>query len=388
MNINLLRTLRFAVFLSSLSMTSCFAQENKLASIYSDPAAPVGNPSLKVPTVVKPLFNTWVRDTYITLGPDGNYYMTGTTAAADRKFENGKVHCWDYNDGIYLWRSKDLLSWQSMGLIWSFDKHAADWQKRGKPIKSGSKSVNGDVLDSMYRALWAPEIHYLKSKKKWVIVACINGGIGSFMLISASGKPEGPYQNIEGNKAHAIFPNIDLSIFEDTDGKVYLLGHDHFIAKMKDDLSDVAEPFKKLTETPYQPEPYIEGIYLTKHHHKYQLLQTVWSVPKADGTYTYLRDEKKDKVLYSYDVVVAEADHIYGPYGLRYPAILEGGHNNTFLDKQGNWWSTTFFNPRGIMGTQYPLTCRPGIVPLKWVNGRLMPDQKKAELFYKSLKTN
>lgn len=375
--------------IASMAIFFCSAlhAQSKPTQLYSNPAAPVGNAKLTVPVVVKPILNTWLRDTYVTFGPDGYYYMTGTTATAGRKFSNGRIHCWDYNDGIYLWRSKDMHQWQSMGLIWSFDKDGAAWQREGRPIAKGSKSVNGDVLDSMYRALWAPEIHYLKGKKKWVIVACLNGGMGSFVLTSKTGKPEGPYQNIEGNKTKTIFPQIDLSIFEDTDGKVYLLGHDHYIARMKDDLSDIAEPFKKLLETPYNPDPYIEGIYLDKHNGKYQLLQTVWSIPKPDGTYTYLRDEAKDKV-YSYDVVVAEADHIYGPYGPRYPAILGGGHNNFFKDKQGKWWSTTFFNPRGIMGTKYPITCRPAVVPLKWENGHIMPDEQSAQAFYSKQQTN
>lgn len=378
------------IFGISLFSYPLYAQThaNTNKPLYSDPAAPVGNAALTVPVVVKPILNVWLRDTYVTLGPDGFYYMTGTTATAGRKFPNNRIHCWDYNDGIYLWRSKDMHSWQSLGLIWSFDKDAADWQKRGRPIAKGSKSVNGDMLDSMYRALWAPEIHYLKNKKKWVIVACLNGDMGSFVLTSSSGKPEGPYQNIEGNKTHTIFPEIDLSIFEDNNGEVYLLGHDHYIARMKNDLSDIAEPFKKLIETPYNPEPYIEGIYLDKHNGKYQLLQTVWSVPKTDGTYTYLRDNAKNKTLESYDVVIAEADNIYGPYGPRYAAILEGGHNNLFCDKQGGWWSTTFFNPRGQMGAKYPVTCRPAVVPLKWVNGRLMPDEEKAKAFYSKQKTN
>ena len=43
------------------------------------------------------------------------------------------------------------------------------------------------------------------------------GGRGSFILRSKTGKPEGPYENIEGNKDKAIFPNIDGSLFEDTD---------------------------------------------------------------------------------------------------------------------------------------------------------------------------
>lgn len=55
--------------------------------------------------------------------------MTGTTATPEREFE-GQIHCWDYNDGLYLWRSKDMKDWEAMGRIWSFDEDAADWQKK------------------------------------------------------------------------------------------------------------------------------------------------------------------------------------------------------------------------------------------------------------------
>lgn len=371
--------LLWCIFL--LSITSASAQL-QAPTAYSDPTAPVGNKELTVPSTVKPILNYWMRDAFVMYGPDGNYYMTGTTATPGRYFPNGNIHCWDYNDGLYLWKSNDMKRWEAMGRIWSFDKDAAYWQKKGKPVKPGAKSVNGDPLDSFYRAVWAPEIHYIKSKRKWLMIACLNGGGGSFVLESTSGKPEGPYRNIAGNATGPIFPDIDLSLFEDDNDDVYLIGHNHFIAKMKDDLSDVAEPFRKFEETPYNPEPYIEGVYMTKQNGKYQLLQTVWSVPLPDGSYTYLKDEQKTKLVNSYDVVVAESDNIYGPYGKRYPAILEGGHNNIFKDKDGKLWSSTFFNPRGIMGKRFPVTCRPAVVPVTWEDGKLRPDAERAEKFY------
>lgn len=375
----------FYSILFCLAMLQGKAQDNN--NVYSNAVAPVGNAALTVPALVKPILNYWIRDTYVTLGPDGTYYLTGSTATPGRKFVNGHIHCWDYNDGIYMWKSKDLKNWKPMGLIWSFDKDAAEWQKRGKPIEKGGKSVNGDVLDSMYRAVWAPEIHYIKSRKKWIMVACLNGGQGSFVLESTTGKPEGPYKNIAGNANGPIFPNIDLSLFEDTDAKVYLVGHNHYIARMKDDLSDIQEPFKRFKETPYNPEPYAEGVYLDKYNNKYQLMQTVWSIPQTNGTYTYTTEKPNSKKnVFSYDVVVAEANNVYGPYGPRYPAILQGGHNNLFKDVSGNWWSTTFFNPRGIMGSRFPVTCRPAVVPVKWVNGKLMPDAQRANTFYKNFK--
>lgn len=342
---------------------------------YSDPVAPVGDETVTVPNVVKPVMDTWMRDTYVTKGPDGNYYMVGTTADKG-KVVPGNIKYGDYNSGLFLWKSKDLKQWDSLGLIWSYRDDAADWQKKGAQVSDENPGL-------VYRALWAPELHYIKSKEKWLIAVSLNGDQGSFILESVSGKPEGPYRNIEGNRNRSIFNDIDLSIFEDTDGKVYLIAHNHFVAQMKDDLSDIAEPYRKIKETPYHPEPYIEGVYVVKRNGKYHLMQTVWSVKQPDGSYSYLR--KGNKGLHSYDVVVAEADNIYGPYGPRYPAIIEGGHNNLFQDRDGEWWSTTFFNPRGIMGKKFDVTCRPALVPVKWVDGKLRPDQERAEEFYSSL---
>jgi beta-xylosidase len=376
-------TMKLRLLIPFLLLSSIYTHAQMQPPVYSDPVAPVGDQSLTVPASVTHVMDYWMRDTYVMNGPDGYYYMTGTTATPGRIFPGGVVHCWDYNDGLYMWRSKDLKQWEPLGLIWGFDRDGADWQKKGKPVKPGTLSLNKDPLDSMYRALWAPELHYIKSKNKWLLIACLNGGMGSFVLESTSGKPEGPYRNIPGNATKPIFNNIDLSLFEDDNGEVYLVGHNHFIARMNKDLTDIDEPFKKIKETPYDPEPYIEGVFLTRHEGKYQLLQTVWSIAKKNGSYTYLRDDVKDTpALYSYDVVVAESNNVYGPYGSRYAAILQGGHNNIFKDKNGNWWSTTFFNPRGIMGTKYTVTCRPGLVPVKWVNGKLRPDQQRAEKFY------
>lgn len=58
-------------------------------------------PELRVPTSVKPAFDYWMRDTWATLGPDGYYYITGTTSTPDRYFP-GQRHCWDWNDGLYV----------------------------------------------------------------------------------------------------------------------------------------------------------------------------------------------------------------------------------------------------------------------------------------------
>jgi len=156
----------------------------------SDPIVDPFDPKLQVPAQVRPLFDTWIRDTYVMLGPDGLYYLTGTTAS--------QTHAWGSNDGIRLWRSPDLKKWEPLGLVWSLDRDAT-WQRQPAIVKAGQVSPTGDTLGPERRAVWAPELHYIKSQRAWLIVACMNGGRGSFILRSTSGRPEGPYENIPGN---------------------------------------------------------------------------------------------------------------------------------------------------------------------------------------------
>lgn len=332
----------------------------------SDPTAPVGDTSLHVPTDVRPLFDTWMRDTYVTLAADGFYYLTGTTAAP------GKTHCWDWNDGIHVWRSADLKKWDHLGLVWSLDEDAT-WQKEPVIVAAGQRSPSRDLMDEKRRAVWAPEIHFIKGQ--WLIVACMNGGRGSFILHSTSGRPEGPYANIPGNANGPIFNNIDGSLFADDDGAVYFVGHNHFIARMQDDLSDLAEPIRQLRETPYPEEPYAEGAYIVKHDGRYHLVQTYWSFRQPDGGFSYIGPQGNHPSRYSYDVVIASADSVYGPYGPRYTAAVEAGHNNLFRDRAGQWWSTMFGNPRGSSADTAPFLCRPAIVPMRYDHGRFRPDQ-------------
>lgn len=362
-----------------MSMTASVHAKCKVK--YGD--ADTNNKELRVPKSVQPAFDYWMRDTWVTLGPDGYYYMTGTTADPDRKFV-GQVHCWDWNDGLYLWRSKDMKTWESMGRIWSMKKDGT-WQRDPKVYQKGEKyakkSLNGDPLDNKFQAVWAPELHYIKSAKNWFIVACMNnsaGGRGSFVLRSTSGKPEGPYVNIEGNKDKALFPNIDGSLFEDTDGTVYFVGHNHYIARMKQDMSDIAEDFVKMKESSYNPEPYIEGAFIFKYNGKYHLVQAIWAhKTKSGDTYVEKKGVTNKNTRYSYDCVIATSDNVYGPYSERYTAIIGGGHNNLFQDKNGNWWATMFFNPRGAQAGEYKVTCRPGLIPMVYENGKFKPKHNK-----------
>ena len=79
---------------------------------------------------------------------------------------------------------------------------------------------------------------------------------GSGLLKSTSGKPEGPYQDMQPGER--LGDEIDASLFEDDDGTMYFLWHSGKIARLKPDMSGLAEPYHWLRTTTADPDP--------KHH--------------------------------------------------------------------------------------------------------------------------
>ena len=253
--------------------------------------------------VLKPLFDYPVRDTCVCVGPDKIYYLIGTT---------GHPTWWNVNEGIRMWRSKDLKTWDAMGLVWSYEKNAT-WQK----VKTGPDGKK--IADS---AIWAPELHYFKGTC-W-IAYCVNYG-GTGILKSTSGKPEGPYVDVKNDGP--LTGDIDASLFDDDDGAVYFVWQNGKIAKMKDDMSGLAELPRQLKPS-NAGDVGFEGAFITKINGRYHLICANFN--DGDGK--------------TYDCMAASADKIYGPYGDRYLAIPGGGHNVLFKDPQGKWWSTYFGN--------------------------------------------
>ena len=140
-------------------------------------------------------------------------------------------------------------------------------------------------------------------------------------------------------------------------------------------MSGFAEELKTLKEKKYNPEPYIEGAFIFKYDNKYHLVQAIWSHRTSEGdTYIEKKGVTSPKTRYSYDCIISTADNVYGPYSERYNAITGGGHNNLFQDKNGNWWATMFFNPRGAQAAEYKVTCRPGLIPMIYENGKFKPN--------------
>jgi len=279
-------------------------------------------PDLVTLPPLKPLFDFPVRDTSICLGPDDTYYLTGTS---------GHPTWWQTNEGIRMWRSKDLEHWQPLGLVWTFERDAT-WQR---PVKDGC------------RAIWAPEVHYLKGT--FWLTYCVNWpGGGTGILRSTTGRAEGPYADVEPNGP--LTPEIDASLFQD-DGAVYFIYQNGKIARMRDDMSGLAEEPRFLGPA-HALHVGFEGAALYKIDGRYHLIAA-----------EFVGDPPQ------YHCMSASSDHLMGPYGDRYIAVPHGGHNVLFADRDGQWWSTFFGND-----ALAPFVERPAMLRIEFDDaGRIRP---------------
>jgi len=282
---------------------------------------------------VRQLMSTPLRDPSVCRGPDGTWYLTGTVEPF-----------WNYNEGIKVWHSNNLTNWEALGFVWKYG--ASPWHEKYRKAK---------------KPLWAPEIHYLKGTF-WLTYSLpgwdgTGKTSGCGLLKSTTGRAEGPYADVQPGER--LGDEIDASLFQDDDGKVYFLWHSGKIARMKPDMSGLAEPYHWLRTTTTDPNlrhhsGLCAGIFGTNSfdHVGFEGM----FVFKANGRY-YL--DCSDECDGRYSCFIATATNIYGPYGERYDAIPHGGHNMFFRDEKGHWWSTFFGSDDGA-----PWRERPGLLPV------------------------
>jgi xylan 1,4-beta-xylosidase len=294
---------------------------------------------------IKPLLDVQVRDTIVCPGGDGHYYMTGSTGQ----------NIWAFNDGVELWRSTDLKKWSYMGIVWSIAKDGG-WERQWR-------SLHGKPS----RAIWAPEIHYLRGNY-YICISMAPSGLS--ILKSITGKASGPYRHAFSPDA-PISGGIDPTLFEDTDGTIFFtFGSATKIARMRDDMTGLAEPM--------QPISFVDPDHEPRHHaprcegRGMNDLGTEGAVLfRANGKYYVgAADEYQGR----YSTCLAIGDSIYGPYRTRHESVPCGGGPGFFQDKKGTWWSSFFGNDN-----QAPFREKPAIVKIDFDSqGRVIVAKNQA----------
>ncbi len=263
----------------------------------------------------------WIRDPYITLGPDDFYYLTGTQPnendprEAEDPYNLGLGEASIVGGQVRAFRSKDLVEWESLGTIFS----TADFV----PTKSRQNERKG--------VIWAPEVHWLGDR--WALVHCPRQ-VSSFALT------DGP--ELKGPWTHPMAKTLgqlhDPSLFTDEDGSRYLLWQNTFIAPLNQELTDYTAKPLRIDPTGTRPGPDgeligrigHEGATMIKVGGKYVHLGTAWSTDLGRRG--------------SYNLYYCTSAEISGPYGPRKFAGRFLGHGTPFKDKEGKWWCTAFFN--------------------------------------------
>ncbi|TWT74239.1 sulfatase-like hydrolase/transferase [Allorhodopirellula solitaria] len=262
----------------------------------------------------------WIRDPYITLGPDDYYYLTGT-----QPNENDPREAKDpYNIGlgnesivgnqVRVYRSKDLIDWESLGAVFTTDDLHPSNQRTKKA-----------------KRIWAPEVHWMGDR--WALVHC--PAYLSSLATSEESELAGPW-------AHPMKSNMgrrhDPSLFTDDDETVYLLWQNTLVAPLSRGLNEyTAEPVR-IDPAGTRPSPAgkpisrigHEGATMIKIGDKYVHFGTAWSTDQGRQG--------------SYNLYYSVADDITGPYGPRQFAGRFLGHGTPFQTKDGKWWCTAFFN--------------------------------------------
>jgi arylsulfatase len=252
--------------------------------------------------------NVWMRDPFIQLNSDGYYYLSCTRRLENLKLEKPK-------GGIEVFRSKDLVNWESLGLIWTTNESVWGQKMEQRAVSEENKHSVKSVM------IWAPEIHFINNK--WIVVYTSNQGSANLM-ISKDNKLQGPFLEPFGTD----FGNHhDPTIFMDGD-QPWLVDKIAEITPLKKDFTGFdGEPIKI---GPSDRKMGHEGAYIIKIKDKYILFGTAWSTDKMrQGTY---------------NLYYAVSDNLAGPYGSRKFAGRFLGHGTPFKDKNGNWWCTAFYN--------------------------------------------
>ncbi|VGO13316.1 hypothetical protein PDESU_01872 [Pontiella desulfatans] len=259
----------------------------------------------------------WIRDPYIVMGPDDQYYLTGTTINPDDPREETDP----YNPGlgnqsavgsvVQIWRSPDLIDWEYLGTPFT--------------LEDSFHKKPGNVI-------WAPEVHWIEEMNRWALVHCPKGKAN--LALSAGTDIKGPWTHPMGKN---LGGRHDPSLFKDGDTYWLLWGNTEVAPLNKDFTAYTANPKRidpagSRVNSKGEKKSVIghEGATVRKIGNKYVHFGTAWSTDMGRQG--------------SYNLYYCTSDSIDGTYGPRKFAGRFLGHGTPFQTRDGKWWCTAFYN--------------------------------------------
>jgi beta-xylosidase len=271
----------------------------------------------------------WIRDPVVASAPDGWFYLTGTTSRMGLRAP-----------GARMWRSRDLRHWEPRG-----DKHGVVWYADQWDWCAQPRMCNWDANLGPTHRLWGGWLFHCRGTF-WLTFSMSFGGSG--LLRSTSGQAEGPYEPV----AQVEKFGLGGGFFFDDDGAVYHTAGCTEIARMKDDLTGLAEKPRRIGPASGMRYGY-EGGRLMKILGKYVLFGVDWN-----GTDIWLEGRKGEG---TYDAVYCVADRLDGPYSEPRLAIPHVGALIQGPDR--GWWASTFGNANGDITAAAP--CELGFIRMR-----------------------
>lgn len=279
------------------------------ADVLGQAALAVSLPNADAKLIV-PLLDVPLRDPSVCRGPEGRYYLTGTTGLPGLE---------PINRGIELWRSVDLIHWESLGEIWNIDRDGT-WQRALK--KRATERRN-----PLASAVRAPEIHFVKNR----FIICYSmttGGIG--LIESSTGDAIGPYRDL----GRLIEQGTDPTLFAETTGEVYLIYGRGMVATLSDDLRSVRGRPRRLA---FSPGGYLNTLPLDSD----RPMRLGFHLRREGAVYQLSYRRSRDRLhRTSDDVYVTHARNLFGPYQTSYLAIPHAAGTCLFRTPAGTLMAT------------------------------------------------
>ena len=231
------------------------------------------------------------------------------------------AHVWADGKTIWLYCSHDMdtaMNYNSMDEQHVFSStDMVNWTDHG--VALSSKDVSWGIPGFM----WAPDCAY-KNGTYFYYFPHMDKNNNFRIGVATSNKPEGPFKDIgryiEGTEG------IDPACFIDDDGQAYLyFGKDH-VAKLKENMTELAEPARKIV---YGATNSREGTYMHKRN----------------GIYYYSYTDFVDSLYQGY---YAMGNNPYGPFEYKGPvnripkttlgAIHPAQDHHSIVEFGGQWY--------------------------------------------------